>query len=340
MEISFFTVAALLAGLYMAWNIGANDLANSMGTSVGSKAVTLRQAILISGSMVLLGSLVFGSPVTETIRKGIVPPQAIGDPHLIAIGAFSAVIAAGIWVSLATWKKLPVSTTHSIVGAMMGFGLIASGLTGVNWGVLLKIVASWVISPLAGGVTAFIIFSFIRNFILRRVRDLDRTERIFAYSQVLSASYIAFALGSNDVANAIGPVAAALTYGVGGAPLGAYIAVPKWLFFIGGMGIVLGISTWGYRVIETIGMRVTEITPSRGFSAEFSTASIVLANTYLGMPISTTHTLVGSVIGVGVARGIKSLNLAIIRDIILSWLVTVPITAIISAVIFWIIKTI
>lgn len=333
MDFNIFVLAALGVGLYMAWNIGANDVANAMGTSVGSRAITLKQAVVIAGIMEFLGAVFFGEHVTDTIRKGIVDPSKIVDPHIIAIGALSALLGAGLWLTFATWKRLPVSTTHSIVGGMLGFGLAALGFGGISWGGIGRIAASWIISPIAGAIAAFLIFTLIQKFLIGRLEEPARAERVFARFQVLTAGYVAFAHGSNDVANAIGPIAAALTYG-SGASVSPTVAVPMWLFAFGGIGIVLGLSTWGYRVMETIGKRVTEITPTRGFSAEFATASVVLANSYIGMPISTTHVLVGSVIGVGMARGIKALNLRIIRDIGVSWITTVPIAATISGVVF------
>ncbi len=334
MEITFFVLAALAVGFYMAWNIGANDVANSMGTSVGSKAITLRQAVLIAGIFELLGAVFFGKHVTDTVRKGIVDPTSIPDASVVALGAFAALFSAGIWLTIATWKRMPVSTTHSIVGAMAGFGIAAGGFGIVNWDKMGQIAASWVISPLAGAAVAFILFSSMRRFMIARCPDEKKLERVFAYFQLMTASFVAFAHGSNDVANAIGPIAAAITYSQGNAEIASTVAVPSWLFVFGGVGIVIGLATWGYRVIGTIGERVTEITPTRGFCAEFATASVVLANSQLGIPISTTHVLVGSVIGVGMARGIKALNLRIIGDIMKSWLATVPIAAVISAVMF------
>jgi PiT family inorganic phosphate transporter len=330
-----FLIAALLAGLYMAWNIGANDVANAMGTSVGSRAITYRQAILIAAIFEFGGAVVFGKHVTETIRKGIVDPSRIASPEVLAFGAFSALLAAGIWLTIATWAKLPVSTTHSIVGAMAGFGIAAQGIGVVNWGKMSKIVASWVVSPIAGALVAFLLFTAMRHLLLKRVEDRQRIERIFGKFQIATACFVAFAHGSNDVANAVGPLAAALTFSQGEAvEVAAKLPVPKWLLAFGGFGIVLGLATWGYRVMGTIGERVTQITPTRGFTAEFSAASVVLANSQIGMPISTTHTLVGSVIGVGLARGIKALNLKIIRDIILSWLATVPFAALVAGITF------
>lgn len=334
MDITFFLLAALAVGFYMAWNIGANDVANSMGTSVGSKAITLKQAVIIAGVFELTGAVFFGKHVTNTVRKGIVDPAQIPDPSLIAIGAFAALLAAALWLTFATWKRMPVSTTHSIVGAMTGFGIAAGGFGIVQWDTMGRIAASWVISPLAGAVVAFILFSTMRRGIIARYPDEKRVEKVFAYFQLMTASFVAFAHGSNDVANAIGPIAAAITYSQGNAEIASTVAVPLWLLVFGGVGIVIGLATWGYRVIGTIGERVTEITPTRGFCAEFATASVVLANSQLGIPISTTHVLVGSVIGVGMARGIKALNLRIIGDIMKSWIATVPIAAVISAVIF------
>jgi PiT family inorganic phosphate transporter len=333
-ELTFFVAAVLVVGLYMAWNVGANDVANAMGTSVGSRAITIRQAILIAAIFEFSGAVLFGKHVTDTIRKGIVDPAAITDPHIIALGAFSAILAAGLWITVATWKGLPVSTTHSVVGAMTGFGLAAAGTGVVNWGKMGKIVASWIVSPIAGAIVAFISFSLFRYFVLKNYPDRARIERVFAYFQLMTACFVAFSHGSNDVANAIGPVAAALEFSREGATMTSKVPVPIWLLAFGGAGIVVGLATWGYRVMATIGERVTEITPTRGFCAEFATASVVLANSQIGLPISTTHTLVGSVIGVGMARGIKALNLRIIMDIMKSWIATVPIAAIIAGGIF------
>jgi PiT family inorganic phosphate transporter len=334
MDITFFVLAALAVGFYMAWNIGANDVANSMGTSVGSRAITLRQAVLIAGVFELSGAVFFGKHVANTVSKDIVELTEIPDISMIALGAFAALLAAALWLTYATWRGMPVSTTHSIVGAMAGFGIAAGGFGIVQWDTMGRIVASWVISPMAGAVLAFILFSTMRVGIIARYPDEKRVERVFAYFQLMTASFVAFAHGSNDVANAIGPIAAAITYSQGNVEIATKVAVPIWLLVFGGTGIVIGLATWGYRVIGTIGERVTEITPTRGFCAEFATASVVLANSQLGMPISTTHVLVGSVIGVGMARGIKALNLRIIWDIMKSWIATVPITAVISAVIF------
>ena len=235
----------------------------------------------------------------------------------------AALLSARVWISLATYFHLPISTSHSIVGAVLGFGLAAVSqnylsLSDIHWNVMGKIVLSWIISPIFGAILAFLIFTLISMFILARF-EIDRVEHVFKYLQVGTACYVAFAHGSNDVANATGPIAAAL--GLMGQQM------PPWVLLIGGLGISVGIATWGYRVIEMVGTRITELTPTRGFSAEFATATTVLLASYFGMPISTTHTLVGSVIGVGLAGGLASVNLKIIRKIIASWLLTVPVAA-------------
>ncbi|TQD26701.1 inorganic phosphate transporter [Methanolobus vulcani] len=324
------------AGLYMAWNIGANDLANAMGTSVGSGALSIKQVIIIAGLFEFGGAILFGKRVTSTIAKGIVPIDSISiiDPHLVAIGMFAAILAASFWITLATFYNLPVSTTHSIVGAVLGFGLTAAyhgiiGYSEIKWAVLTKIVGSWLVSPLLGAIIAYIIFSLIRYFILQKADDPYNIEKKFVIFQTMTACYIAFAHGSNDVANAVGPLYAGLS-----SLDMAGISVPLWVMALGGIGMVIGLATWGYRVIETIGTRITELTPTRGFSAEFATASVVVLHSYSSLPISTTHTLVGSVIGVGLAGGLAAVDLSVIGKIIVSWVVTVPVAALTSALIF------
>ncbi len=329
-------ILLIFAGLYMAWNIGANDLANSMGTSVGSGALSIKQVIIIAGVFEFAGAIFFGKRVTSTIAKGIVPIDSINliDPHLVAIGMLAAILAAGFWITLATFYNLPVSTTHSIVGAVLGFGLIAAfqGIIGygdINWFILAKIVVSWLVSPLLGAAIAFIIFSLIRYFILQKAYDPYNIEKKFVFLQILTACYIAFAHGSNDVANAVGPIYAGLSsLNLVGE------SIPIWVMLVGGIGMVIGLGTWGYRVIETIGTKITELTPTRGFSAEFATASVVVFHSYSSLPISTTHTLVGSVIGVGLAGGLAAVDLSVIGKIVVSWVITVPVAALTSALIF------
>ena len=325
--IDILFILMLAAAAYMAWNIGANDAANSMATSYGSKALTLRQIIFVASILEFCGAFFFGKRVTHTVGKGIVPIDLL-DPHIVAIGAFAAILSAGIWVTISTYYHLPVSTSHSIVGAMVGFGLAAVSekfipLESIRWGVLYKIVLSWVISPISGAILAFVIFSLIRVVILSRM-EVERVERIFRYLQVATACYVAFAHGSNDVANAVGPISA--TFG--------FSETPAWVLALGGLGIAIGVATWGYRVIETVGKRITELTPTRGFSAEFATATTVLSASYLGMPISTTHTLVGSVLGVGFAGGLASVDLSVVKRIIYSWVLTIPAAAMLTISIY------
>ena len=315
-------VLAIILGLYMAWNIGANDAANSMATSYGSGALTLKQIVFVAAILEFCGAVLAGHRVTSTIAKGIVPISLL-DPHLVSIGALAALLSAGFWITVATYYGLPISTSHSIVGAMLGFGLAAVSqnylrLEDINWVILTKIVLSWIISPIMGGLLAFLIFSLIRFAIFSRY-DVYGVEHVFRYLQVLTACYVAFAHGSNDVANATGPIAAALGF------LGR--ETPIWVLAVGGLGIAVGVATWGYRVIETVGKNITELTFTRGFSAEFATATTVLSASMLGMPISTTHTLVGSVVGVGLAGGLASVDLSVVRKIIISWIVTVPVAA-------------
>ncbi len=329
-------IALILAGLYMAWNIGANDLANAMGTSVGTGALSIKQVIIIAAIFEFLGAVFFGKRVTSTIAKGIVPIDMISEihPNIVVLGMLAAILAAGFWITLATFYNLPVSTSHSIVGSVLGFGLITAfngtiAFSDIHWPVLLKIVASWFVSPVLGAVFAYVIFSVIRSLFLHRAADLPLVEKKFISLQVVTACYIAFAHGSNDVANAVGPLSAGLkVLGMAGNE------IPIWVLIMGGFGMVVGLATWGYKVVETIGSKITELTPTRGFSAQFATATVVLLHSYSSLPISTTHTLVGSVIGVGLAGGIAAVDLGVIWKIISSWVATVPIAALTSALIF------
>ncbi len=395
---------AIAAGLYMAMNIGGNDVANAMGTSVGSGALTFKQAILVAAIFEFAGAVLVGSHVTNTIRKGIITPEAFASqPELLMYGMLAALLAGGIWLQIATAFGLPVSTTHSIIGAILGFGIISStGGGNVQWGKVASIVMSWVISPVMGGLIAFFMFTLIRKAILlkknpagptkrlapflialvifilvlsfiykglknlhldlplgqavtyalaaavvaallahftlpsleRRMNgELKFVERIFRDLQILTACYVAFAHGANDVANSIGPLAAILNIMKSGS-VAMKVQVPTWVLAMGGGGIVLGLAIWGRNVIETVGKKITEMTPSRGFSAEFGAATTVLVCSKLGLPISTTHTLVGSVIGVGFARGIAALNLHVIRNIIYSWIITMPVTGVIAIILY------
>lgn len=413
-HILFFSI--LLAGLYMAWSIGANDVANAMGTSVGSGALTLKQAVLIAAVLEFSGAFFFGSHVAETVQTGIIKPEFFADkPLWFVLGMLSALLGVGIWLQFATWYGWPVSTTHSIVGALVGFGAGVGGMESIYWENVGFIISSWILSPLFGALLGFSIFMLLRRhifnqhyplaaakrlmplivfavfmtlsmlllfnglhnvdvkfelfeaigisilvgllsalisyFIVKTVKnpldskadvsslELKLIENMFAYLQIISACLMAFAHGANDVANAIGPLSAAVQVLKTGNVYAAAI-VPVWALALGGLGIVVGLATWGWRVIETIGKKLTELTPTRGFSAEFGAALTILIASRLGMPISTTHTLVGAVVGVGFARGLEALNLAVMKDIFLSWIITVPAGAIITLFIFWILTSI
>ncbi|MBJ7448884.1 MAG: inorganic phosphate transporter [Parachlamydiales bacterium] len=405
---SILLVTAIVLAFYMAWNMGANDVANAMGTSVGSGALTLRKALLLAAVLEFCGAFFVGSEVSQTIESGIVNTQLfVDDPRQLVFGMLASLLAAGVWLQVASYYGLPVSTTHSIVGALIGFGLVAKGPGSIQWGEFGKIVLSWVLSPLLGGVFAYLIFSFVRKRILYKKDPMTHAlrfapwmvfavffmlslvilfdglshlhlnlnftrafglsiligavctliatfflrrqgkrlfakyqhssiavESLFIFLQTLSAGCMAFSHGANDVANAIGPLASIVRIiKTGAVPLQEQ--VPTWILMLGGAGIVIGLATWGWRVIDTIGKKITELTPTRGFSAEFGAAITILVASKLGLPISTTHTLVGAVLGVGLARGIDALNLHMIRDIIVSWVVTVPIGAILAIAFYY-----
>jgi len=388
---------------YMAWSIGSNDVANSMATAVGAKAITFKQAVLIAGVLNLVGAVFVGGHVTDTVRKGIVDVQSAGiSNHILLIGFIASLLAAAFWVTLSTWKEMPISTTHSIIGALIGFGLIAGGVQTVIWGKVGSVVASWILSPLSGCILAFLVFKIItitifskdnpvkaakivgpiifgftallivsslfvktafgENYgisestgllyavlaalivaligiiLLRKIpergpEDYDTVEKIFRKLQVGTSCYVAFAHGANDVANAIGPVASIIPLAQG-LSIGSQVEVPIWLLTLGGIGIGIGCMTWGKRVMKTVGSRITSLTNTRGFSVDFGAATTVLVASKLGLPISTSHTVVGAVIGVGLARGLEAIDLGIIKKIVTSWLLTLPIAAGTSIVIF------
>ncbi len=391
-------IFTVILGFWMAWNIGANDVANSMGTAVGAKAITPKQAAVIAGVMNFTGAYFFGKSVTETIRKGILNVGMIHDPWIIVYGSLAALLAASIWLIFATYNGLPVSTTHSIIGGVVGYGLVYAGTSIVDWGKLGQVVMSWILSPILGAIVAYFVFKAVKRSILARADPLRSArhwapfwiglafvvigtmfyikvlhgsnllkgvvlygvptgivifvlsyalirvhfrpsdpyigvESIFRKVQVVTSAYVALAHGSNDVANAVGPIAAAyavITMGMSGMK----VPVPRWVLVLGGLGIAVGIFMYGYKVMETVGKKITELTNTRGFSIDFSAATVILVASWLGMPISTTHTVVGAVIGVGLARGVKAINKDIVRDIVISWFITVPVAAVISAVIF------
>ena len=407
--------APLLIGgalaLYMAWAIGANDVANAMGTSVGSGALGIRSAMLVAGVLEFGGAFLAGAHVTETVRKGILDPERFAEsPELLVYGMLAALAAAATWLLIASRRGWPVSTTHSIVGAIVGFGAVGVGADAVAWAKVGQIVVSWVTSPLLAGALAYFTFTMVRwtvldqsdpiaavrrvgpvfvfvvgftltlvtvfkglknlhldleldqalgvaagigalaavagRAVLMRVRiaeseDRDfhfrRVETLFAVLQVMTACAVAFAHGSNDVANAIGPLASVFE-GAAVGEVARQAQIPTWMLALGGLGIVVGLATFGYRVMETVGRRITELTPSRGFSAELSAALTIVIASRLGIPVSTTHTLVGAVLGVGLARGIGALDLRVVGTIVVSWVVTLPAGAILAVFFFYFFK--
>ncbi len=401
-------VCASLVGFYMAANIGANDLANAMGTSVGSRAITIRQAVIISMIANALGAVLAGGHVTNTISKGIINPQLLSsEPNKFIIGMFSSLLAAGIWVNIATYLGLPVSTTHSIVGAVIGFGILSIGMANICWGKVVPIVLSWIISPVAGAVIGGGIYVFVERKILRaenpyrasliyspvliflvfvvlilslifkglknlhlnftftnalfisvpvaflfgllgkyyikwqmerhasdnEEKGYSLVEGLFAQLQLLTACYVAFAHGANDVANAVGPWAAIFS-AIKSKSVSLQIYVPLWMLLIGGIAVGGGLMAFGANVIRTIGENITEINPIRGFCAEFGAATTILVCSRLGLPISTTHVIVGSVVGIGIARGAGTLDLRVLKNICISWLVTLPFTLLLAMLLY------
>ena len=459
----------LVVGFYMAWNIGANDVSNAMGTSVGSGALTLKRAVLLAAVLEFSGAFFVGAPVTETMQRGLIDTTLfLTDPLQLILGMCAALFGTGIWLQCASFFGWPVSTTHAIVGAILGFGGLVGGVDAIKWSEVLFILLSWVVSPFVSAFFSYLFFYFLQRRILftlnpkettkrlmpylifivfatftlslvfnglenlnlsisfpqaiaiaivaglvagtlcflimrrvsfsdvalatpsrmlpqnvvsleKAVKHLQRVkvatqdevhdtvskllfdvqsltqtvrektkfseptseyhvvEKMFVYLQILSACFVAFAHGANDVSNAIGPVAVVLDIIKNGA-VSQIAPIPPWLLALGGVGIVLGLATWGWRVMETIGKKITELTPTRGFCAEFGAATTILCASKLGLPISTTHCLVGAVLGIGLARGIKALNLGMLREIILSWIITIPASATLCILVYYLLR--
>ncbi|MFC2992327.1 MULTISPECIES: inorganic phosphate transporter [Halomonas] len=407
-----FIILACLFGFFMAWGVGANDVANAMGTSVGSRAITIKQAIIIAVIFEFLGAWLAGGEVTSTIRGGIVDPALLqANPQLLVYGMLSALLAAAIWLLIASAKGWPVSTTHSIVGAIVGFGAVGLGMEAVAWGKVGTIASSWLVSPLLAGTLAFVLFKSVQHLIFeshdpfaaakryvpvyvflvgfivamvtltkglkhvgldlgfgqsflfslliglmimglgilmerrvvyeRRADDhfgFSNVERVFGVLMIFTACAMAFAHGSNDVANAVGPLAAVISVVRSDGVIDSAALVPWWVLVLGGGGIVVGLVTYGHKVIATVGTGITELTPSRGFAATLAAATTVVLASGTGLPISTTHTLVGAVLGVGLARGMAALNLRVIGTIVMSWLITLPAGAGLSILFFFTFK--
>lgn len=403
-------IIAAIFGFLMAIGIGANDVANAMGTSVGSKALTIKQAIIIAMIFEFAGAYLAGGEVTETIRNGIIDTsQFAHQPEVLVYGMMSALLAAGTWLLLASYMGWPVSTTHSIIGAIIGFSCVSVGADAVDWSAMKNIVGSWLITPVIAGAFAYVIFvsaqrlifdtdaplanakrfvpvymfitimvialvtvkkglkhigleltdseawlySVLLSFVVMlggyfyiktRFSDQQETkgytgvESIFSILMVITACAMAFAHGSNDVANAIGPLSAIVATVKSLGDVNSQAGIAWWILPLGGFGIVVGLATLGHKVMATIGTGITELTPSRGFAAQLATASTVVLASGTGLPISTTQTLVGAVLGVGFARGIAALNLGVVRNIIASWIITLPAGALLSIVIFFVIQ--
>ena len=409
-ELIYIGLAAVF-GIFMAWGIGANDVANAMATSVGSKALTITQAILAAAVFEFLGAVLAGGAVTSTIRTGIVDADLLADtPELLVYGMLASLLAAGTWLLIASRNGWPVSTTHSIVGAIVGFAAVGIGVDAVQWKQVGAIILSWLISPLTAGFIAFLIYESVQRLILRQEDPLAKAkrfvpfyiflaaftttlvtllkglshvgleigiadsyflavtiaasiavvgaiairrikpdpkiekkqhfytvERVFGVLMIVTACSMAFAHGSNDVANAIGPLAAVISVAQSGL-VGSKSAVPVWVLVLGGSGIVIGLATFGRHVIATVGEKITQLTPSRGFAAELAAASTIVIASGTGMPISTTHTLVGAVLGVGLARGIDAIDLSVVGRILVSWVVTIPAGAGLAILFFFVLK--
>ncbi len=405
-----FIVLAIVFGLYMTWGVGANDVANAMGTSVGSGAITVKKAIVIAAVFEFTGAVLAGGHVTGTIRKGIINADFVPSPEILVFGMLAALLAAGVWLMVASYFGWPVSTTHTIVGSLVGFGMVGLGMEAVAWGKVAGIVASWLVSPLLGATISFVLTLSVRKFILDTDSPFDNArrygpyyvffmgvlitlvtmfkglkhlnleltglqslgiavvvglliamvgkmllqrikvdveaekefhyagvERVFAPLCVFTACSMAFAHGSNDVANGVGPLAAVVSI-VQTNEVAQKSALPIWILLLGGAGIIIGLSTMGYRVMKTIGTKITELTPSRGFCAELAAGATVILASRLGLPVSTTHIIVGAVLGVGLARGIAAIDMRVVVGIVTSWLVTLPIGAGLAAFFFFFFK--
>ena len=414
MEAQYVYIGLAVAfGLFMAWGIGANDVANAMATSVGSRALTIKQAILVAAVFEFAGALLAGGEVTSTIRKGIVDASSLeGQEELLIYGMLAALLSAGTWLLIASRKGWPVSATHSIVGAIVGFAAVGIGVEAVQWSKVGTIVMSWVVSPLTSGFIAFLIYMSVQKLILHQEDPLAKAklyvpfyiffaaftitlvtilkglkhvgldleifqsymlatviaagiavlgaifiwriqpdkkaeknqhfytvERVFGVLMVVTACGMAFAHGSNDVANAIGPLAAVISIASTGS-IAATSSLPWWVLAIGGGGIVIGLATYGRHVIATVGKKITQLTPSRGFAAELAAATTIVIASGTGIPISTTHTLVGAVLGVGLARGIDAIDLRVVSRIFVSWVVTIPAGAFLAIVFFYIFRAV
>ena len=394
-----------LLSFYVAWNLGANDVANAMGTSVGSKAVTLRQALLIAGVLEFTGAVLFGQNVSETLATKIINPALFAtQPQILLTGMLSVLLASGVWLQIATARSLPVSSSHAVVGAIAGFSASAIGFQAIDWSSIGTITFAWLITPLVSGTIAALFYSLVKRWILdssdplkqlnewipwlsaaligvfgvivlpkvsqpiyaflikrwglhfpahdvplligalavfgltltswQQLERGDKVEKQLARFQLLSACFVAFAHGSNDVGNAIAPLASVVyIIRTNSVPLNG-ITIPLWILVLGGVGIVAGLAVWGKKVIATIGEGIIPLQPSGGFCAELATATTILLASRLGLPVSTSHALVGGVVGIGLIQDRDSIQFKTVQGIAGAWFVTIPISAGLGASIF------
>jgi inorganic phosphate transporter, PiT family len=385
-------ILAIILAFYLAWNLGANDVANSMGTAVGSKAINLKQALIIAGMLELTGAVLFGQTVTANLATGILNPAQFADrPQTLLLGMLAVLLAAGIWMNLATWLGLPVSSSHATVGGLTGVGVVALGTDAVNWADLTQISLTWIATPIVSALIATLLYRTVRQIIaqnqllewipwlsallisifglivfppivahlhldlpdqtlalgfgslttigltiglLRQFSTIPPAETLFAQLQVISACFVAFAHGSNDVGNAIAPLATIVhIQSTGTVPLGN-VTIPLWILGLGGLGIVGGLAVWGKQVIATIGAGIIPLQPSGGFCAELATAITILLASRWGLPVSTSHALVGGVVGIGLAQGVDQIQFGLLRSILLTWIATIPLAAGLAALVF------
>ncbi len=431
---SYVVVAAAAIGAYMAVNIGANDVANNMGPAVGANALTMGGAIVIAALCETAGALLAGGDVVSTISKGIIDPTSVSDGQIFIWAMMAALISSALWVNLATWVGAPVSTTHSVVGGVMGAGIAAAGFAAVNWPNMGKIAASWVISPVLGGLVAAGFLALIKHFIIYRedkiaaarkwvpilvgvmggvfavylsIKGLKKIIKIdlptalligviagaiiyviaaplikrqseglenrnkslkvlFSFPLVLSAALLSFAHGANDVANAVGPLAA-IVHAEEFGEFAGKVNIPIWVMVIGAFGISFGLILFGPKLIKMVGSQITKLNPMRAYCVALSAAITVIVASWLGLPVSSTHIAVGGVFGVGffrewdTERRIRKSKAArpattqvapeerrrrkLVRrshflTIIAAWVITVPAAALLSGVIFLALKTV
>lgn len=412
---SILVIITAIVGFMMAFGIGANDVSNAMGTSVGSGTITIKQAILIAMVFEFAGAYLAGGEVADTIKSGIIDPaQFANSPDILVLGMMASLCAAGMWLIIATKMGWPVSATHTIIGAVIGFALITIGSDAIQWDALGGIVGSWFVIPILAGIVAYSIFINSQKLIFNRSNPFKQAkkygpmymgitifilvivtvskglkhvglhldtaetlgisfalallafiigyfyfrsksfamkaraeekgfagvEKIFSILMLITACAMAFAHGSNDVANAIGPLAAVESIVRSGGMIEGKTTLAPWILPLGALGMMIGLAIMGKNVMATVGTGITDLTPSRGFAAQFACAVTVVIASGTGLPISTTQTLVGAVLGVGFARGIAALNLGVIRNIVISWVITLPVGAVLSIIIYYILSAI